>query len=179
MIVNRWIHYIVFLLSPALVLGVGTIVLLPFMNLNIPDEVRVILNAISGLMINILFIKLYVQKKVGNIRSGFNAKNIIYAGLFYLIIVSLLMINIMTLLFLAVGFIPALLTAVASDLLTLYCKHNKVLWIGLTSILGFTISIIFYFMDGLGLDLTMGAIGLICALFSSMSLVIYGNFHNQ
>ena len=76
MIVNRWIHYIVFLLSPALVLGVGTASMLPFFDLKISESTMMIAGAVIGLVVNLSFAKMYEQKRLGNIRAGFNENNI-------------------------------------------------------------------------------------------------------
>ncbi len=182
MIVNRWIHYIVFLLSPALVLGIGTASRLLFFGLKISESIMMMVSAIVGLVVSLSFVKMYQQKKLGNIRSGFNEDNIIYSVVLCLIIISLMFANISLLFFVVVGFIPALLTALASDLLTAYWKFNKTLWIVLTTIIGSLISFIFDFMSS-GIDssfLTLfSVVGAICALFSSITLVIHDNFRDQ
>lgn len=182
MIVNRWIHYIVFLLSPALVLGVGTTSMLPFLDLKISESIMIIMGAMIGLVVSLSFVKMYEQKKLGNIRPGFNENNIIYSIVLCLIIISLILANISLLFFVVVGFVPALLTALASDLLTVYWKLNKALWIVLTAIIGSLISFVFDFMSS-GIDssflILFGVVGAICALFSSISLVVHGNFRDQ
>lgn len=182
MIVNRWIHYIVFLLSPALVLGVGTASMLPFFDLKISESIMMIVGAIIGLVVNLSFVKMYEQKRLGNIRAGLNENNIIYSIVLCLIVICLILTSISLLFFVVVGLIPALLTALASDLLTLYWKLNKTLWIVLTAMIGSLISFIFDFMSS-GIDSSLltlfSVVGAICALFSSISLVIHGNFRDQ